>query len=255
MWHHPSRVRIFQTGRGAVPMLAESEPIERWRVSRNSPGMRLWRVALVEDHVLQRRRTEEIITKETDLCVVASCSTLPEFLEWVRRAPALQRPDLLILDLSVDHGPSVDPRTVEALTGAGLRILVLSALASPDLVRSVLQAGVAGVVGKRDSEEAVVQAIWAVLNDGEWMTPDLAAIIASDRDRPSLSDQEERALVLYASGLTLPAVAQALMVKPETAKTYLARVKAKYGAAGRPIRSKVDLSRAAHDDGYLTGPV
>lgn len=211
----------------------------------------VWRVALVEDHLLQRRRTEEILGRESGLTVVASCSTLPEFLAWAQRTPVHSRPHLLVLDLSVDRGPSVDPDVVARLIEAGLRILVLSALASPGLVRSVIKAGVAGIVGKRDSEQDVIEAVWTVLRQGEWMTPDLAAVIAADVDRPQLSDQEERALVLYASGLTLGAVAEALGVKPESAKTYIARVKAKYGAAGRPVRSKVDLSRIALDDGYV----
>ncbi len=211
----------------------------------------VWRVALVEDHLLQRRRTEEILGRESGLTVVASCSTLPEFLAWVQRTPVHGRPHLLVLDLSVDRGPSVDPDVVARLIDAGLRVLVLSALASPGLVRSVIKAGVAGIVGKRDSEQDVIDAVWTVLRRGEWMTPDLAAVIAADVDRPQLSDQEERALVLYASGLTLGAVAEALGVKPESAKTYIARVKSKYAAAGRPVRSKVDLSRIALDDGYV----
>lgn len=214
-------------------------------------GSKVWQVALVEDHLLQRRRTEEILGRESGLVVVASCSTLPEFLAWVQRAPISSRPQLLVLDLSVDRGPSVDPDVVARLVDAGLRVLVLSALASPALVRAVIKAGVAGVVGKRDSEQDVIDAVWTVLRRGEWMTADLAAVIAADADRPQLSDQEERALLLYASGLTLGAVAEALGVKPDTAKTYITRVKSKYAAAGRPVRSKVDLSRVAIDDGYV----
>lgn len=214
-------------------------------------GSEVWQVALVEDHLLQRRRTEEILARESGLVVVASCSTLPEFLAWLRRAPVSARPHLLVLDLSVDRGPSVDPEIVARLVGAGLRVLVLSAMASPPLVRGVIKAGIAGIVGKHDSEQDVVDAVWTVLRRGEWMTPDLAAVIAADADRPQLSDQEERALVLYASGLTLGDVAKALGVKQDTAKTYIARVKSKYAAAGRTVRSKVDLSRIAIDDGYV----
>jgi hypothetical protein len=40
-------------------------------------------------------------------------------------------------------------------------------------------------------------------------------------------------------------------VKPDTAKSYLARVKRKYAEVGRPVRSKIDLSRAAGRDGLL----
>lgn len=201
--------------------------------------------------MLQRRRTEEIIGSEADLVVVATCSTLPEFSQWLEHAPDHQRPDLVILDLSVDRGPSVDPAAVRSLVDDGIRVLVLSALASPALVREVVRSGISGVVGKRDTEQAVIDAVWAVLHGGEWVTPELAAVIAGDRERPRLSDQEERALVLYASGLTLSEVAKALNVKPDTAKTYLTRVKAKYAAVGRPVRSKVDISRVAAADGYV----
>lgn len=207
----------------------KTELVETDAVAATGAGSsRVWRVALVEDHLSQRRRTEEILGGESDLVVVSSCSTLPEFMVWLERAPRSSRPHLLVLDLVVDRGPSVDSNVVARLVDAGLRVLVLSALASPTLVRSVIGAGVSGVVGKRDSEQDVI-----------------------DADRPRLSDQEERALSLYASGLTLAAVAEALGVKPDTAKTYIARVKAKYAAAGRPASSKLDLSRIAVDDGYV----
>lgn len=219
---------------------------ERWDAEAT-----VWRIALVEDHVLQRQRTQEVLAQQSGLHVVASCSTLPELVQWLRHAPRHQHPHLLVLDLSVDRGPSIDPASVRRLVDAGLKVLVLSALASPPLVREVIRAGVAGIVGKRDSEQDVVSAVWEVLRGGEWITSELAAVIAGDGQRPALSDQEERALVLYASGLTLGAVAGALGVKQDTAKTYLSRVKAKYAAVGRPVRSKVDISRVAREDGYL----
>lgn len=208
------------------------------------------RVAVVEDHLLQRRRTEELLDSQ-GLEVVCSCETLPEFVDWLGRCDPGRRPHLLILDLTVERGPSVDPRVVQTLTGGGMRVLVLSALASPTQVREVIRAGVGGVLGKRDSESDIVAAIWAVLRRGHWVTPELAGLMAADAARPRFSDQEERALVLYASGLTLDAVAAALGVRPDTAKKYLARVKAKYAAAGRPARTKVDLGREAMRDGLV----
>lgn len=210
-----------------------------------------WRIAVVEDHRLQRLRTEEVLNREAGFRVVHTSETLSEFVGWLRRRHPDEVPHLLVLDLVVDHGEDADPAVVAGLVRDGLRVLVLSAMASPPLLREILRAGVGGVVGKRDAEADIVSAAWTVIGRGQWMTHELAAVIAGDSRRPKLSEQEERALVLYASGLTLDAVASALGVKRDTAKTYLDRVKRKYAEAGRPAQSKTELSRMAILDGFV----
>lgn len=221
------------------------------RSIKAGPAGGYWRIAVVEDHLLQRSRTEEVINSQQGLRSVFSCDTLPEFMQWLETTTALTRPHLLILDLCVDRGPSVEPATVRKLVNSGMRVLALSAMASPPLVREVVRAGIGGIVGKRDSEADIIAATWTVLGREEWLTSELAGVIAGDSSRPRLSDQEERALVLYASGLTLEAVAKSLGVKRDTAKTYIDRVKEKYSALGRPARSKVELSHIAVTDGYI----
>jgi len=57
---------------------------------------------------------------------------------------------------------------------------------------------------------------------------------------------------VYADGRTTSEVAKAMNVQYETAKTYLRRVREKYGKAGRPTSSRADLIRRAAEDGYLT---
>ncbi len=210
-----------------------------------------FRVAIVEDHLLQRVRTEELLGRTGAYRIVFSGSSTPEFVDWVQAAPREERPHLLVLDLMVDREPSVSVAAVEAMVKGGLRILVLSALASPPLVRGIVRAGVAGVVGKRDREEDILAAVEAVLRGEEWMTTELAAVIAGDPERPGLSIQEERALMLYASGLTVEEVGAAMNIGRETAKQYLDRVKKKYAAVGVAVRSKLDYGRVAWADGYL----
>lgn len=216
-----------------------------------SPRLHRANVAVVEDHLLQRKRTEELITAQPGLRVVWSGETMPEFLIWLATASADDRPQLLMLDLMVERGPSASPEAIEGVIHAGIHVLVISAMASPALIRRALRAGVGGVVGKRDSESDIVAAIWTVLGRGHWMTPELANVIASDTARPALSEQEERVLVLYASGLKLASVAEALGIKSDTAKKYLNRVKIKYTAAGRPANTKLQLNEAARQDGLL----
>ena len=219
--------------------------------SLHAPQAYRWNVAVVEDHLLQRKRTEELVATQPGLRTVWSGETLPEFLAWVDGAHEDDRPQLLLLDLMVERGPSVSPEQVETVIRAGIQVLVVSALASPALIRRVIRVGVGGVVGKRDSEADIVAAIWTALGRGHWMTPELASVIAGDENRPTLSEQEERVLVLYASGLTIDGVAEALGIKADTAKKYLSRVKVKYAAAGRPASTKIELNAVARQDGLL----
>lgn len=210
-----------------------------------------WRMAIVEDHRLQRMRTEELLSRQAGLRVVHACETLDELVAWMGAQTRQTRPHVVVLDLVVDRGRDADPAVVEQLVRSGIRVLVLSALASMPLVRAMIRAGVSGFAGKRDTEEDIVAAVWAVLRRRQWITPELAGVMAGDDQRPRLSDQEERSVVLYASGLTLDAVAAELGVKRDTVKTYLERVKAKYAEIGRPVRTKIDLNREAVRDGLM----
>ncbi|HEX7740189.1 MAG TPA: hypothetical protein VF426_11135, partial [Marmoricola sp.] len=120
-------------------------------------------MAVVEDHRLQRKRTEELVNAQAGLRVVFGCESALELFTRLERLDKREYPHLVILDLVVDRGPSVEPEQVRDLVDRGVRVLVLSALASPTQVRAVIRAGAGGVLGNRDSEADIVAAIWAVL--------------------------------------------------------------------------------------------
>ncbi len=52
----------------------------------------------------------------------------------------------------------------------------------------------------------------------------------------------------YVSGLTLDSAARRLGISPETARTYLKRVKAKYRRIGLPVYTELDLARQVRAD-------
>ncbi|RIJ46920.1 helix-turn-helix transcriptional regulator, partial [Clavibacter lycopersici] len=68
---------------------------------------------------------------------------------------------------------------------------------------------------------------------------------------PRLSQGEEQALRLYVTGRSTLAVAAAMNVQYETAKTYLRRVRAKYRLVGRIAGRRSELIDRAAEDGYL----
>jgi two-component system, NarL family, nitrate/nitrite response regulator NarL len=160
--------------------------------------------------------------------------------------------DVVLLDL--DLGPGAPPLTdlVDSFQAAGCRVLIVSALGSPRIVRQGLAAGALGYMSKREPPEALLDAIRAVASGEGFLTPEMAAILAeSPQDVPNLSIQELSALRLYASGLKLDSVARRMNVSPATAKEYLDRVRAKYRQAHRAVHTKSDMRRVAVEDGFL----
>lgn len=215
-----------------------------------SPRKTRRRVAIVEDHTFQRVRTEELMRVHLSAKIVFSGASAPDFLAWIRSASSNDFPELLVLDLKVDRGPSVEAHDVKALLASGIRILVISALSSPALVAQVVRAGVTGVVSKQDSESDVPTAIHAVLRGESWMTTAVSGMLAADAGEAKLSIQEMRALVLYGSGLTIEEVGAAMNIGRETAKQYLERVKRKYAANGVKVSSKLDFAWIAWSNGF-----
>ncbi len=73
--------------------------------------------------------------------------------------------------------------------------------------------------------------------------------------RPTLSARQHDVLLAYVSSSDLlPTVARRLRMDPETTKTHLRRIRAKYAQAGRPAPTRRDLYVRAVEDGLLPPP-
>ncbi len=164
-------------------------------------------------------------------------------------------PDADVVLLDLDLGPDVPPlaELVALFQAADCRVLIVSALGSPAVVRAGLAAGAQGYMSKRESPADLLTAVRAVADGEGFLTPEMASILAeAPGEVPDLSIQELTALRLYASGMKLDSVARRMHISPATAKEYLDRVRAKYASAHRTVRSKSDMRRAALEDGFLT---
>lgn len=203
------------------------------------------RIALVDDHPVVRRGLADLLEVGVGARIVVSSPDLEPVLELE------QPPDLVLLDIDLG-GRMASVEDVAALLARGTKVLVVSALASQAAVRAMVRAGVSGFVSKSEAPEVLVDAVQTVLTEGSWTGPEVAGAIAADPACPHLSRQEERVLVLYASGMKADAVARRTDLSPGTVKTYLKRIRAKYAQAGRPAPSKTDLYREARRDGYIT---
>lgn len=202
------------------------------------------RVAIVDDHTLVRDGLAAILRQRIGATIIWQGQELEEVL-------ALDPPpDLLLLDLDLG-GRTADPKLAGSLQAAGCRVVVVSAMADPRQVKAMMDAKVSGFVSKREDPDALVAAIEEVLHDGFWTSPELAGLMLTSLQRPQLSPAQLNVLRMYASGMTLDAVARHLGISLGTANTHLKRARAKYAEVGRPAPSRVDLYREVLQDGLI----
>lgn len=112
--------------------------------------------------------------------------------------------------------------------------------------------GAIGFVSKDSPTEELGKAIKSVIRGNEWITPTLSSALSRTKSASDqLSQQEKKALILYASGLKLELVARRMGVAPSTVKQYIDRAKAKYQAAGIEIRTKTQMYKVLRDERLL----
>jgi len=203
---------------------------------------------LLDDHALVREGIErQLLIDFPTSTVLYSGDSLVDALAAVSTGPTC---DCAIVDLDLgDETPVAE--TVSAFAVRNIPVVVVSAMARPDVLQAALAAGARAFIAKRSNLGQLSKAVSAVLDGDTWIPPDLAGAVLRAESNVNLSPQEKRALVLYASGLTLEMVARRMDVTPNTVKHYLDRVRDKYTEAGIAARTKVQLNQVARLEGLL----
>lgn len=208
-------------------------------------------IAAVDDHPIVLDSVASWVGSDKgDIRVVATEPTVAALLAGPGR-----HADVVLLDLDLGDGTTVQDN-VAAIRAAGPAVLVLSASDRPLAVRVAIRAGARGYVLKNEQAAEVRSAIREVAAGRDWISARLAYIFATDQapSRPVLSQQETRALQLYATGLPMKSVARRMAIGEETVRQYLRRVRQKYADAGRAAPSKLELYYRAVEDGHLPPP-
>lgn len=204
--------------------------------------------AILEDHPLMLAGIQQQLADDfSDARLVYSGRDVNGAIEQNR----VRKIDCAIVDLDLGNG-ELPVDVINKLTHENIPCLVVSVLAKPAIVQSVMSAGALGFVSKNSPSHILTRAIKAVLAGEVFTAPELAGALASPNSRlVRLSEREKIALTLYASGLTLEQVAERMKVASSTVKEYLDRVRDKYTAAGIYARTKTQLYQQAREEGLL----
>jgi two-component system, NarL family, invasion response regulator UvrY len=197
------------------------------------------RVMLVDDHAVVRMGFRMLLGANADITVVAEADTGEQALQWLAAATAAERPDVIVMDLSMPGMGGLEALRRIRARDDKLRVLVLSAHEDTAHPRRVLDAGALGYLTKRSAPETLAEAVKAVAAGQRYIEPALAQKLAlaqlDGHTSPvdALSEREFAVFVQLARGRTVADIAADLKLSPSTVGTHLYNVKQKLGAANQ----------------------
>jgi DNA-binding NarL/FixJ family response regulator len=190
------------------------------------------RVVLVDDHELIRQGLAKAFERDPGMTIVGLGGSVVQALA----AYDAHRPDVLVTDLQLPDGTGLDIIRAIRQRDDTIGLVVLTMHSGDEQIFAAMEAGASAFVGKdAPSRDVVSAARHAATSPRSFLSAGLAAAMmrrAAD-DTPKLSAREVEVLQLLAEGHGTAAIASMLYVSESTAKTHIARIYQKLGAANR----------------------
>ena len=200
-------------------------------------------VVLADDHPVVRSGLRMLLEAEQDIEVVAEAGDV----DAARRSVLGYKPTVLVLDLNMPGGSSLEAMPSIEEASPATSVVVLTMQDDPAFAREALRAGARGYVLKQSAGTELVQAIRAAADGGTWLNPALGARMAAapapaTGPPDDLTDRELDVLRLIALGHTNNEIASQLFLSVRTVETHRAHIQQKL-----KMSSRAELVRYALD--------
>ncbi len=190
------------------------------------------RIVIADDHAVVRRGLRQVLEAEPGLEVVAEAGNLDDARRYVRG----HHPHVLVLDLNMPGGSSLEHIPSVRAESPGTQIVVLTMQNEPAYARQALIAGALGYVLKEAAEEELVEAIKRAAVGDTYLNPRLGARVAAEPPPgppDGLSEREVDVLRLIALGYTNAEIGEQLHLSVRTVETHRAHIQQKLSLATR----------------------
>jgi two-component system response regulator NreC len=202
------------------------------------------RVALADDHAVVRSGLRLVLEGEDDVEIVAEASDVPG----AQRIVLGYKPDVLVLDLNMPGGSSLEAIPGIIASSPGTAVVILTMQEDPAFAREALRNGARGYVLKEAASTELVQAIRTAMSGGVYLHPSLGARIAAAPEvtgpPDDLSPRELDVLRLIALGHTNAEIGQKLFLSVRTVESHRAHIQQKLH---RSTRAELVAYALEHD--------
>lgn len=189
-------------------------------------------VVLADDHLAARRNLELLLGREPDVEVVAEAADLSAVVRQVVGA----KPDVLVADLELPHGASVEAIRRLRAQVPETEVVVLTMDSDPSFAKRAFDAGAIGYVLKDRADTDLPLAVRSAACGEEYVSPQLVGGVDALRQAVRgdlLSPRETEILRLIALGHTSAEIAAKLHLSRRTVESHRARIFRKLGLSTR----------------------
>jgi len=191
-----------------------------------------YKILLADDHSIVRTGMALLLKEAFGPITVSQSSDFESALSLMREGSF----DLLLLDIDLPGGNTVTMISkIKALNNA-TKILMFSASDEEAYAFRYIRAGANGYVNKLSSEEQIIDAVKAVLEKGEYMSPKLKLAAKNGINNPLaiLSGREYEIMKLLVAGEGNLEIANLLNIQMSTVSTYKKRIFEKLDVSNIP---------------------
>ncbi|HXD55325.1 MAG TPA: response regulator transcription factor [Solirubrobacteraceae bacterium] len=189
-------------------------------------------VVVGDDHPAMRSSLRSLLADVSGFAVVAEAGDLA----LTRRHVEGHRPDVLVLDLRMPDGSSMETISDLRKQVPCLHVVVVSVDDTPGFAQQAMTAGASGYVLKDRADEDLPRAVAAAACGEEFVSEPVAKRLAQVRQSLTegrLSSREAEVLRLIALGHTSSEIAKQLSLSPRTIETHRAHIHRKLGVKTR----------------------
>ncbi len=211
------------------------------------------RIILVEDHVLVRQGTRELLERHPGLQVVGEAGDGEQAIRLVDQ----HRPDVVLMDISLPGMNGIEATRQIKARHPATAVLVLTAYDDDQYVFALLEAGAAGYLLKDVSADELARAVQAVQAGESVLHPAIARKVVDYFSRrrggggpdalEALTAREMDVLRLAARGMTNREIADRLFISVRTVQVHLSHIFAKM-----EVGSRTEAVLRALQQGWLT---
>jgi DNA-binding NarL/FixJ family response regulator len=197
-------------------------------------------VLCVDDHQVVREGISLIISRATDMQVVATATTSDEAVSQYRE----HRPNITLMDLRLANGTSgVDAIRAIIAEDPGARIIVLTMYEGDEYIHRAMLAGATTYLLKDTLADDLICVIRDVHVGGRPLSDQLRARLEARAEQRQLTAREVQVLELVAKGKRNKEIGASLGISGETVSVHLKHIFAKLDVSERTTAVSVALRR------------